>query len=284
VVALVVADTILVMLLGILVVGLLRSHADIARALHELGAPLGDPSPATRHGAPTGATAPVDLRRSSDGTLQMGPAVPPRAAGTATFDLEGATPFGDALALSVTASGGTTLLAFLSSGCRSCGQFWEAINQNEPPLPSGIRTIVITKGPEAEQLATVQRQARPAGAPTAGGVVPVLMSTKAWDDYEVPGSPFFVLVDGRTGRRLGEGTARSMAEVVQLVTAATDDRHAAANGDTAAAGPPATPAGHRDHLPTVDEELAAAGIHPGDPSLFPTTMDDLVRVPRPEQR
>jgi hypothetical protein len=274
VVGLVVADTVLVLLLGLLVVGLLRSHADIARALRDLGAPLGDPSPAAGSRPPDRHTSLVELRRSEDGeVVQMGPAVPPRAVGTATFDVNGTTPFGDALAISVT-GGGLTLLAFLSSGCQSCGHFWQAIDSGASPLPHGIRTVIVTKGPEAEHLAAVQRLARP------DSPVPVVMSTNAWSDYEVPGSPFFLLVDdtGGSSRRVGEGTARSMAEVAQLVTAATEDRALALAARRApAAAPPAPPRGHRDHVPTVDEELAAAGIHPGDPSLYPKTMDDLTR-------
>src|SRR5215470_8894049 len=105
VVGLVVADTVLVILLGLLVVGLLRSHADIARALRDLGAPIGDPSPAAGRRPTDHHTTPVELRRSEDGTVQMGPVVPPRAADTATFDVDGTTPFGDALAISVTGGG-----------------------------------------------------------------------------------------------------------------------------------------------------------------------------------
>ena len=53
-VALVIVSTFVVLLLGILVAGLLRSHADILRSLHELGVGVGDPSAAP-------AAVPVDL-------------------------------------------------------------------------------------------------------------------------------------------------------------------------------------------------------------------------------
>ncbi len=43
------------------------------------------------------------------------------------------------------------------------------------------------------------------------------MSSDAWNDYEVPGSPFFVLVDGRAGRRIGEGVAQHFAQIADLV-------------------------------------------------------------------
>jgi hypothetical protein len=257
-VALVVADTVLVVLLGLLVAGLLRSHADIARALHELGAPLGDPSRASAGRRSVAHEAPIELRRSEHGTLQMGPTVPPRAAGSAIFDLEGSSPTGDGLAIPISSTRRRTLLAFLSTGCTSCGQFWSAINEGSTPLPADVRTIIVTKGAESEQPAAVARLS------ARDGSVTVVMSTKAWTDYEVPGSPFFVLVDGTSDRRLGEGTARNLGEVAQLLAAAGED-----------AGHP--PPGHRDHVPTVDEELEAAGIGPGDPSLFPRTIDDIVR-------
>ena len=52
------------------------------------------------------------------------------------------------------------------------------------------------------------------------------MSTEAWSDYEVPGSPFFVLVDGRSGRRIGEGVANHFSQVVELVRRAESDARA----------------------------------------------------------
>ncbi len=63
------------------------------------------------------------------------------------------------------------------------------------------------------------------------------MSTEAWGDYEVPGSPFFVLVDGRSGRRIGEGVANRFAQVADLVRRAQVD--AEGSGRTPAAGGPA---------------------------------------------
>ncbi len=250
-IGLVVADTVLVLLLGLVVAGLLRSHADITRALHELGAPLGDPA---RGGRPAGLDSPVAFRHNDEGTLEMGPVIPPRAAGSAVFELEGQSPSGDGLAISVT-SAPATLLAFLSSGCTGCAGFWQELASGRAGLED-VRTVIVTKGPELEQPAAVTRLA------PAPDDVPVVMSSKAWEDYEVPGSPFFVLVDGVAGRRAGEGTARSLREVAELVRAATDDRSR-------------TGAPERDDVPTVDAELRAAGIFPGDPSLYPRTLQDV---------
>ena len=89
VVALIVILTVLVGLLTILVAGLLRSHADILRALHSLGAGVGDPT------ADDGAQPmPISLSPSS-------PPLPGERNSVSVFDLSGATPSGDAIALSV---------------------------------------------------------------------------------------------------------------------------------------------------------------------------------------
>ena len=50
-VALVIVSTFVVLVLGILVAGLLRSHADILRSLHELGVGVGDPAASTASAA-----------------------------------------------------------------------------------------------------------------------------------------------------------------------------------------------------------------------------------------
>ena len=63
------------------------------------------------------------------------------------------------------------------------------------------------------------------------GRVPVVMSTEAWLDYQVPGSPFFVLVDGATGRKVGQGVASHVAQLTELVRRAEHDRgHAGQHG------------------------------------------------------
>ena len=51
-IALVVISMFVVLLLGILVAGLLRSHADILRSLHELGLGVGDPAAPRRAPVP----------------------------------------------------------------------------------------------------------------------------------------------------------------------------------------------------------------------------------------
>jgi hypothetical protein len=182
--ALVVVLVVVAGLLCVVVAGLLRSHADIIRSLHSLGVGVGDPS--TAHGAPASQDQPVHLRN--------GPPLPAERSSTSVHDLEGVTPGGDGVVVSM-ASSDLTLLAFLSSGCSSCAGFWAALADpaQRRLLPQSTRVVIVTKGPEWESPKEIAGKAPPD--------VLVVMSTNAWGQYEVPGSPYFALVDGRGGRR-----------------------------------------------------------------------------------
>jgi hypothetical protein len=239
-IALVVVSTFVVLLLGVLVAGLLRSHADILRALHELGVGVGDPTAAVRGGAVTvGLSPPV---------THGGPDAAP--------DIAGLTPAGDARAVAVTNSDRRTLLAFLSSGCTTCAGFWRDL-QTPGRLELGeVRTVIVTKGPDMEVPAEVRT--------LSTGSVPVVMSTEAWTDYHVPASPFFVLVDGASGRRIGHGVAGNAAQLADLVKRAGQD---GAAHDTHLDGPAREAAN--------DALLVAAGITPGHQSLYPQSFRDV---------
>jgi hypothetical protein len=251
--ALVIIEAVVIALLAILVAGLLRSHADILRALHSLGAGVGDPAqPAD------GSTRPIALTTApAGGPLTMGPPLPAER-GQEAHDVAGVTPDGGAL--SVTAGRGLTLFAFLTSGCGSCAAFWSALAAGDAArLLPGIRVVVVTKGPELESPGEVGNRPVP---------VPVIMSSAAWDDYEVPGSPFFVLVDGERGRRIGEGVANRFEQVADLVRRAEREVGARrVNRD----GP--------DREAENDLDLLRAGIQPGDPSLYPTSLADVFADP-----
>jgi len=264
-VAVVVGLVVVVLLLSLLVAGLLRSHADILRALHSLGAGVGDP--ALDDGGPAG-TGPVPVT--------IGPPLPPERSVEGAPTVAGVTPTGGAMAVPVGSSGGPTLLAFLSSGCTTCATFWQALSDGTPAgLPSGLRVLVVTKGPELEAPVEVAARA---------GRAMVVMSTEAWADYEVPGSPFFALVDGATGRRVGEGVANHLGQLVDLVRRAT----AESPGMTSAAPAPSSRrVPLRESGPQREESndraLREAGIAPGDPSLYPTTVEELHGSGRPER-
>jgi len=229
--ALHVVEAAAIVLLGLLVVGLLKSHAEILRQLHDLGAGRADDVP---------HAIPVDLAVGG-------------SSGARAHDLVGRTPGGEAVAVAVPGAGHDTLLAFLSSGCLTCAGFWDALGAGgELGLPTRMRVVAVTKGPDDESVSAVRASAPPGRT--------VVMSTQAWLDYEVPGSPYFVHVSGSTDRVVGEGTAATWGQVVSLVNRAFDDARATG---------PAT-RGTDDPLgPRIDRELTAAGILPGDPRLYP---------------
>ncbi len=210
------AETVVLVLLVVLVAGLLRSHAEILRRL----GPADEP-----------ATPPVTPQRSS-----AAPAPP----------LSGSTPDGDAVALSFQgAASAPTLLAFLTSGCSTCAGFWQDLGERR--LPSSVQTVIVAHGSDRERPARL-RELAPAG-------VSVVMSTEAWHDYEVPGAPYFVLVDATIR---GEGVATSWPAVASLVADAIEDAREPALGDDG-----------NSRARRVDETLAAAGIGPDHPSLYP---------------
>ena len=145
-----------------------------------------------------------------------------------------------------------TLIAFLSSGCITCHGFWDAFRDSATlSLPKQTRLVIATQGPEQESAAKVLALSPPD--------VPVVMSTDAWEGYGVPGAPYFIHVDGASGRVLGEGAASTWAQVASLFQQAVDD------GPTVSAEADAT------REARADRELLAAGITPDHPSLYPPT-------------
>ncbi|MEY2432761.1 MAG: hypothetical protein QOC92_2486 [Acidimicrobiaceae bacterium] len=207
-----------VALVALLVGGLLRSHAEILRALHDLGVDL-DP----------------DGKRAAASSLS-----PRRSASSAAADVSGTDPAGAPQHIAVAGVDHSTLLAFLSSTCLTCRDFWTAFADPSLVAPSDARIVAVTRSVEAESPDAVRRLA-PARVHT-------VMSTDAWRQYNVPGAPYFVLVDGPSGTVIGEGTATSWERVQNLMTQAVIDSK---------------------ETRTVDAELRAAGIEPGDPRLYP---------------
>src|SRR5207244_86036 len=120
-------------------------------------------------------------------------------------------------------------------------------------LPEDPRVVVVTKDPAFESPSKLRTLA-PEG-------VPVIMSSRAWEDYRIAGSPYFVHV-GPSGDVTGEGTAGTWAQVASLLTDALDDARAALRrGGTGRLRP-------AERLARADAELASAGIGPGHPSLY----------------
>jgi hypothetical protein len=209
VVAIVSVETVLLVALVVLVAALLRSHAEILRRL--------GPSEDAR--APGVPAPPTGVRTE-----------------TGAPEVAGVTPTGDAIKLSL--NGAPTLLAFLSSGCTSCARFWDTLGEQR--LPDGLQPLIVTRGPDREQRSKLRSMAPPA--------VPVVMSSEAWAAYAVPGSPYFVMVQG--GEIRGEGVATTWDALTSLLGDAVEEQRG------------------------VDERLAAAGIGPDHPSLYLSAAPD----------
>lgn len=246
--AVVVALALVVAVLTLLVLGLLRSHADILRRLHELD------------GGAEGAAArgPRTVGRDEFTTFPEVQAPPEREGFTESRDLAGVGVDDDALTVRVTGVEHRTLIAFLSGTCLTCQRFWDAFRKPARlGLPRDVRLVVVTKGPDQESPAAV--------ADLAPEAVPVVMTNAAWLSYDVPGSPYFVLVDGRSGTVQGEGTGIDWDQVKGLLTQVTDDASHAADLEARRVQKYRA---DDERERRVDDELMAAGIAPGDPSLF----------------
>jgi hypothetical protein len=135
----------------------------------------------------------------------------------------------------------------MSTSCSTCEHFWKRFELREVLETMGAaRLVIVTKGAEEESPARLAEIA-PKG-------IPLVMSSQAWDDYQVPGSPYFVMVDGEAGIVTGEGSAATWDKLLDLMGIA---------GGDASMG-----RGDQDRAERVDQELADAGILPGDPKLY----------------
>jgi hypothetical protein len=211
--AIVATETVVLALLTVLVIGLLRSHGEILRRLHSLD--------------PNGSNAEPPTVATANGTVH---------------DVAGPGLYDDVIHIAIEGAQHPTLLAFLSSGCLTCRNFWTAFeNVNGLTLPHGVRLVVVVRDIDEESISALRK--------LAGAALTVVMSSKAWTDYAIPGAPYFVFVDGARVR--GEGTGATWEQVLTLLLQAIDD---AQSGDVREA--------------RIDRELLAHGIRPGDPSLY----------------
>jgi hypothetical protein len=256
--ALVIVLTVVVAAQLLLLVGLLRSHAEILRQLHEFGAGT-DPSGATARAAADGSpvSSPSGLPTPAPIPTQRGPIAP--AEGRRATDVTGTSPDGEVLGLHVTDVDHDTVLVFLSSSCAGCTPYWNALTE-DPGVPDGTRVVVVTREEPDEDADAIAELAPPG--------LPVVMSSTAYEDLEVPGSPYVVHVEGRSGRVRGEGTAATWSAVRGLLL------RGARSEDSPRAKAAADAARERD----ADRHLLAAGISPGDPSLYQRADGSTVSV------
>jgi hypothetical protein len=226
------------------VLGLLRSHAELLTRISQLENQSRDTSPAQ----------PSALTAMPDGVVPM----PERVDSTAISAVVGIDPNLQPFNLKLSeASEAYVLLSFLSTTCLTCLDIWRDIIETGTPAgrieagEQAAEVLLILKGREEENLGKVRALA-------ADTPVPVVMSGDAWSELSVPGSPYFSLIDARTGSVVGAGSAQSWEQLRSLASDAMLELAVVAG--TAADG-------YRSIIEREDEALRSAGILPGDPSL-----------------
>lgn len=218
----------LVALLALLVVGLLRTQAEILRTLNQLGVHLDE----------SDSSAPITLSANRK---------------DAAGEVVGVTPEGDPVVTSIVSGPDPVLLAFLSTTCSSCTEFWEAFDSDAMMLHNArYRVVVVTLGPDEESPTRAMKMKR--------GDVVVVMSSDAWARFEVPGAPYFAVVDPTSGQVVGEGSAANMTALTTFLGDAAGDQRwdRETRSDRT----------DRDREEIVDAELRRAGLLPGDPRLY----------------
>ena len=234
--AVVIALAVVVTLLGILVIGLLRSHADIHRRFEALGAGL--------DGGHDHGSSQITLTRREQGAQR-------------DLRVTGVSPDGDPVVTSLTTGSDPTLIAFLSTTCSSCAPFWDGLESSIMHFGGHRhRVLIVTLGESEESPTRAQSLAKPG--------VDVVMSSTTWNEFEVPGAPYFVLIEPGTNRVVGEGSATTYDSLIEFLTDATNDQHWDHSLTSAA----------DDEESRIDADLRRAGILPGDQRLYPE-KDDL---------
>ena len=227
--AVVIIEAVVILLLVILVAGLLKSHAEILRQLHALGA------------RETETRVDIEVRNRTTGFEKAPSTV-----------ITGTNMAGAARSVSLDHGRGNTLLAFLSSGCASCQTFWSELRDGVEMPTADTRPLVVTKGPAAESPSRI--------AELAPSNMEVIMSDEAWDEFRVPLTPYFLLLDGQANV-IGEGSAPNWGHLMGLFRQSADDQLSPVHLDTE----------EREHF--TDTELGKAGIEPGDTSLYENPVE-----------
>jgi hypothetical protein len=180
------------------------------------------------------------------------------ASEAAVPDLVGVNPDGEPIAVSLTMGSDPTLLAFLSTSCSSCSVFWENLDSSQRYFGGRRhRVIIATLGADEESPTRAQSLAR--------GQADVVMSSQGWDAFDVPGAPYFMVIDPEQGV-VGEGSASTFEALEEFLTDATNDSRWDRNRAKKSRADAAREA-------RIDAELRAAGIEPGDPRLYPEPED-----------
>ncbi len=192
--ALIVLAFVAIAVLALIVFGLLRTHADILRALDRAGISLEN-----HISAPNLS----DIGRSA------------ALSNRDIVDIVGTVPGGGSVSVSVVGNH-YTLLAFLSSSCRTCERFWSELTTPDFELGGQmVRLVIVAQDPAHDSESRLAELAPPG--------VRTVCASAAWQAYQVSGSPYFVLIDGPKQQIVGAGTAADWRQVRRLMSAALGD-------------------------------------------------------------
>jgi hypothetical protein len=192
-----IVNSLLIVIMAVLVVALLRGYAELLRRT----------DPHASHQENDG----LETTSHRQGGLPRGRSRDDSPA----FDVSGATLDGGSLLVSAR-GGRATLFAFLSSSCLTCQNFWSGMAEvAQERLPLDARIVAVTKDRDHESPHKLRA--------FATGDVPVIMSSKAWSDYGVEISPYFIFVDGVAGSVVSEGSATDWEQVVSLLKDSFED-------------------------------------------------------------
>ena len=185
-------ETVLLVLLGILVLGLLRSHAEILRVQ----------SASSETAARREAVAEA---ARTNGNL------PERA-----IDIVGVNLDLEASVVELSNPPNNVLLAFLTSGCLACEDFWRLLARGggRLDLPGGGDVIVVAKNRTDDSLSRLRK--------LASAETRVVLSTEAWKAYDASAAPYFVHV-AAGGRVLGGGVSERWEQLRATLEGALED-------------------------------------------------------------
>ena len=191
---------VVVALLTVVVVALVRAQLTTAERVAVVERRLLRNQNRARPTPAASAAAPEELPMDNPSLAAAGPG------GGDLVDVRGVSVWGEPAGYSLESPARPTLVAFLSTTCGVCLGLWERLRDEGL---DGVPAVVVTKDPDVEHQHVALSLAD-------GGSLPVVMSSEAWDDYEVPGSPYFLVVGGEPATVLAESGASSWDAVRSL--------------------------------------------------------------------